>query len=80
MDDEPTYTRSRVVNVQEEIQIIIQAAPYLSEDYVTRKILTLLGDADQADDIINKMAADEIDKLSESEEEETEYDNEEEDK
>lgn len=62
VDDDPTYTRSRVVNVQEEIQTILQAAPHLSQDYVTRKILTLLGDGDQADDIINQMAADELER------------------
>ena len=81
VDDDPTYTRSKVVNVQEEIQTILQAAPYLSQDYVTRKILTLLGDGDQADEIINQMVADELDRGSvlaeqekEKEEEETDED------
>lgn len=62
VEDDPTYTRSRVVNVQEEIQTIIQAAPHLSQDYVTRKILAILGDADQAEDVLRQMAADELDR------------------
>lgn len=70
VEDDPTYTRSRVVNVQEEIQTIIQAAPHLSQDYVTRKILTILGDADQAEGVINQMAADELERGAVLEEEE----------
>ena len=52
IEDTPTYTRSKVVNVQEEIQTVLSAADYLGTDYVTRKILTLLGDGDKADDVI----------------------------
>lgn len=62
IDDEPTFTRSKIVNVQEEIQTIIQSASYLDEEYVTRKILTLLGDGDQADEIIKKIDSDELDR------------------
>lgn len=52
IDDTPSYTRSVIVNKQEEIQIITQASQYLSEDYTTEKILTLLGDADKIDEIM----------------------------
>ena len=52
IDDTPTYTRSKIVNVQEEIQTVLSAADYLGSDYVTRKILTLLGDGDKADEVI----------------------------
>ena len=44
--DTPTFTRSRVVNVAEEIQTVLAAAEYLPRDYVTGKVMTLLGDAD----------------------------------
>lgn len=62
IEDEATFTRSKIVNVQEEIQTIIQSASYLDEEYVTRKILTLLGDGDKADEIIQKIDADELDR------------------
>lgn len=60
IEDEPTFTRSNIVNSQEELQLIIQGAQFLSPDYVTRKILTLLGDGDLADDMIAQMTANEL--------------------
>lgn len=55
LEDNPTFTRSYLVNTQEEISVLLQAAQYLDDEYVTRKILTLLGDADKADEIIASM-------------------------
>lgn len=55
LEDTPTFTRSYLVNTQEEISVLLQAAQYLDDEYVTRKILTLLGDADKADEIIASM-------------------------
>lgn len=52
IDDEPTYTRSMIVNQQETIQNILSAATYLSEEYVTKKILEVLGDADKVEDVM----------------------------
>jgi hypothetical protein len=69
IDDEPTFTRSMIVNSQEEIQLVLQSAQYLSEDYVTEKILTLLGDGDLAEDMLKQKEADELDRAFEPEEE-----------
>lgn len=55
LEDKPTFTRSYLVNTTEEISVLLQAAQYLDDEYVTRKILTLLGDADKADEIIANM-------------------------
>ena len=55
IDDTPTYTRSKIVNVQEEVQTILTAAEYLSSEYITSKILTLLGDADKIQDELIKV-------------------------
>lgn len=52
IDDSPTYTRSKIVNRTEEIQTIIQAGEYLDADYVTEKIMTILGDADMVEDVL----------------------------
>lgn len=60
IEDKPTFTREQLVNAEDEIQVILQAADYLPSDYITRKILTLLGDGDQADAIIQQMIAEEI--------------------
>lgn len=65
IEDTPTFTRSRLVNVQEEVQTIVTAASYLDDDYVTRKIMTILGDGDQVDEILEQMAADDIERFNE---------------
>ena len=68
IDDEPTFTRSRIANFTEEIQTIISAGIYLERGYVTEKILTLLGDGDKAEEMIKQMDADEIRPLGSYEE------------
>lgn len=55
IDDKPTFTRSKIVNTQEEVQTVIQAAPYLGDEYTTRKILALMGDADQAETVLDEI-------------------------
>ena len=62
--DEPVFTRSIIVNSQEEIQLVLQSAQYLEGGYVTRKVLTLLGDGDLADTMIEEMDADELDRFA----------------
>lgn len=68
IDDEPVFNRSVIVNSQEEIQLVLQSASYLQDDYVTRKILTLLGDGDLADEMIIRLEADELDRFAEGSE------------
>lgn len=60
IDDEPTFTRSRIINVQEEVQTVISAGTYLESGYVTEKILNLLGDGDKAEEMIKELDANEI--------------------
>lgn len=60
IDDKATFTRSQIVNVAEDIAVLLQSAQYLPEEYVTKKLLTLLGDGDQAETILEQMAADEM--------------------
>lgn len=61
IEDNPTFTRSMLINQGEEIQDIMTATDVLDDEYLTRKILTLLGDGDQAEEILARKAADEID-------------------
>ena len=64
VDSEISFTRSLIVNTQEEVTTVISAAQYLDTEYVTRKILTLLGDGDQADEILKRMAAEDQERLN----------------
>lgn len=65
VEDTPTFTRSRIVNVQEEINTVLASAEYLDSEYVTKKILTLLGDGEQAKEIIEKMNNEEYNRYNE---------------
>ena len=56
-EQKPPFTRSGVNNSMEEIQVVLSASSALTPDYVTRKILNILGDGDMADTIINALNA-----------------------
>ena len=62
IEDVPTFTRSQVANETEMITNVLASAQYLSEEYITRKLLNLFGDGDLADEMIAKMDADELDR------------------
>lgn len=68
IEDTPTLTRSKISNTGEQIQNVLQAADHLTDEYVTKKTLTLLGDGDLADDIIEQMKDEEAERLRQAEE------------
>ena len=70
IDSDVTFTRSIMVNAQETIQVLVQAATYLPEEYVTQKILETLGDSDKADEILSQMAEENMNRLGNIEEKE----------
>lgn len=55
VEDNPSFTRSMLVNTQEMVQSLLQSAQYLSEEYVTEKLLDLFGDSDKTQDVLEKM-------------------------
>lgn len=55
IDDKPTFTRSYLINVSEEVDTVLAAAEYLDAEYITKKILTLLGDADKVDEVLGNI-------------------------
>jgi SPP1 family phage portal protein len=63
IDDTPTYTRSQMSNQAETVDIIVQGASYLSSEYVTKKILTLLGDADKAEEVLKQLETEGMQRL-----------------
>ena len=71
IEDEPTYTRSLIVNQQEMIQTLIQASEYLSADYITKKVLEIMGDTDMADDVINQRLLEDVSRFANNPEEDT---------
>ena len=67
IDDEPTYTRSQMSNQSETLEMVLQAAEYLDDEYVTAKILTLLGDADKAQEVLKRKDAEAADRYKQME-------------
>ena len=64
IENTASFTRSLIVNTQEEVTTLVSAAEFLDAEYVTRKILTLLGDGDKADEVLARMDADELRRAS----------------
>ena len=63
IEDKATFTRSTIINTTEEIQVVLSAAQYLSQDYVTEKILTLLGDGDKTEAVLEAMDEEDINRF-----------------
>lgn len=68
IDDEPTFTRSILVNQTEMVQILTQAAQYLPTEYLTQKMLEVLGDGDKVDEVLKQMDEEDYDRFSGGEE------------
>ena len=60
IDDEPTYTRNKIINTQEEMQTLLMLAPYVDDEYITTKGLTILGDADLVEEVLDRRAAESL--------------------
>lgn len=54
-DEKPTFDRAYIVNTSEMMAQVLQASTYLGEDYTVKKLLALLGDGDQAEDVLNQL-------------------------
>lgn len=63
IESEVTFTRSVMVNAQESVQTILQAAQYLPQEYVTKKILEILGDGDKIEELLAQMEEDDIERM-----------------
>ena len=68
IDDEPTYTRSFIVNQLESVQTIVAAGAELPRDYKVRKILEILGDIDKTDEVLAALVEEEANRFIEEEE------------
>ena len=64
VEDKPTYTRSIMVNQTETINAVMNSAMVLDEDYMTEKIMTVLGDKDKVQDVLDRRAETNINRMS----------------
>lgn len=64
LEDDPTFTRNKIVNANEQIGTLLQAREYLDDEYITRKILEILGDGDKADEILKRLDAEDMDRIN----------------
>lgn len=67
VEDEPIFTRSVMINKAEDIQTVLSASEYTGDEYTTKKVLSILGDSDQANVILMQKEADEMDRLGDDE-------------
>lgn len=63
LEENPSFTRSMIVNANEEIQVILQAAEYLPQDFVTERIVTILGAVDRLDEIQEQLEEEDLDRM-----------------
>jgi enoyl reductase-like protein len=64
VEDDPIYERSILVNKTEMIQSIANSALYLDDDYVTEKIMTVFGDKDKVQEVLDRRAESDINRMS----------------
>lgn len=69
IDDEVSFVRSKIVNTNEEIQTVVSSAEYLSSEYITKRILTLMGDPDKYDEVMKSLIAEDAARFNAEEEE-----------
>lgn len=63
IEDDPTYTRSYIVNQLEAVQTIVAAGSDLPQEYKVKKILEILGDIDKVDDALKMLARENMDRF-----------------
>lgn len=63
IEDEPSFTRSRIVNQAEDTQMILASAQYLDDETIIRKLPFIT--ADEVDDILEKRGLEEYGRFGE---------------
>lgn len=68
IEDEPSFTRSQIINQTEMVSVLIQSGQFLSQKYISEKLLTVLGDADRVDEVLSDVEREDIDRFTGGEE------------
>lgn len=63
VDDAPTFKRSKIINMNEDTQMILQAAQYLDDETILKHLPFL--NIDEVDDIIKKIDEEEVERFEE---------------
>lgn len=63
IEDIPTFTRNKIANRTEEMQMLMLAAPYLDDEYITHKACAIMGDPDAAEDILKRKDAENLERF-----------------
>lgn len=63
IDDKPSFTRSKIANTQQELDMVLASAEYIDDETIATKICNILGMGDQADEILQKVQAEEVKRL-----------------
>ena len=63
----PTYTRSQMSNQGELLEMVLQCAEYLDDEYIATKLLTLLGDADKVKEVLKRKDEEAADRYKQQE-------------
>lgn len=71
IEDDPSFTRTKIPTQSEDMQVLLMAAPYLDDEYVTKKACAILGDPDAAEEILKRKDAENLDRLSGGDDENT---------
>lgn len=66
-DGDVSYDRSILINKSEEITSIVQSALYLEPEYITEKIMTILGDKDRIEQIKKLQAEQTLNRFTQGE-------------
>lgn len=66
IEDKPSYTRDKIINKSEETQVVLMGSEYVTQEYITKKLLTIWGDADMVEDILEQQAAEDLGKFDSS--------------
>lgn len=64
IDDDVSFVRSKIVNNSEEITNTLASAEYLDSGYITKRILTLMGDPDKFDEVNKALIAEDAARFS----------------
>lgn len=64
VDDDPTYDRNYHTNKSETITNLLNSATFLDDQYVTEKLMTIMGDKDKIEEAMNRMAATDVKRMS----------------
>lgn len=64
IEDNPTFTRNKIANRSEEMQNLMMAAQYLDDEYLVKKVCTILGDPDAADGVLERLDKAEQDRFT----------------